>query len=86
MTVLNDNPDVVFWLDYEPDDPQCECRHDAGFELVQCPERAEVRVTVVCAEPGCNCGASVHLVCAECLASWERTARANGVRLRVRPL
>jgi len=69
--------------DPDLDEPlACECRHDGG----PCGEPATARVTAVCREPGCDCGAWVGMACSYCLISWKRMARRDGVQLRVHPL
>ncbi|WP_121257621.1 hypothetical protein [Nocardioides ferulae] len=64
--------------------PTCECQHGPPRE--QCGERAAARVSLLCAVAGCDCAVEVHLLCTECVAAWRRSARQNGVRLRVAPL
>lgn len=63
----------------------CECQHRSD-PAGRCARRARVRVTVVCSAEGCDCAASVHLACHECLAVWSRQARKDGIRLRINPL
>ena len=68
-----------------PDQADCECGH-ADRPSGRCGAPAQVRVTVVCVAEGCDCAAGVYLICRECLSVWRRSARRDGIRLRVRSL
>lgn len=88
MTTTTISPDLMAELTaaLAATPPRCECRHNEPRGQVRCTERASHRVTVVCVAPNCTCAAGVHLLCQLCLGSWKRSARSNGVKLRVRPL
>ncbi|WP_235737402.1 hypothetical protein [Nocardioides alcanivorans] len=87
MASLTDDPDVFSRLETDRGrQPPCECVHEAGERRWSCPEVAEFRVTVVCLEAGCDCAVTVHLICRDCLVTWQLKARADGVQLRVRAL
>lgn len=78
--------DVVLFPGLSEDTrPPCECRHGDRPDA-RCGAQATVRVTLVCAEEGCDCAAGVFLLCAKCLSVWRRRSRGDGTRLRVRPL
>jgi hypothetical protein len=68
------------------DRPRCECQHNDPGRIGRCPERAGVRVTLVCAVDGCSDAAGVYLLCRPCLSSWQRNAGAKGLKVRVRAL
>jgi hypothetical protein len=63
----------------------CECAHPDA-PTGGCRREAAVRVTLVCTEEGCDSAAGVYLICHPCLLSWKRSARRDGLRLRVQPL
>ena len=72
-------------LEGKEGEPACECVHDGDGTL--CPAAAEVRVIVVCSDPGCDNAVGVYLLCRECLDVWEEQwVRTGELRLRVLPL
>lgn len=69
--------------------PGCECRHrQPDGPDIGCGDTACFRVSVICAEEGCDCAAAVYLLCAECAHVWQRRSRSDpsAPRLRVVPL
>lgn len=72
-----------FALDAAP--PRCECQHSYEADG-RCSREATARASVLCQVDGCDCAASVYLVCEHCLSLWRRNAIRDGVELRIRML
>lgn len=64
--------------------PGCQCKHASG----RCRRRATFRVSVLCAEDGCQNAVHVYLACAACKDGWVAHARTcpKEHRLRVTSL
>lgn len=90
MSFTPSRPELRLALGLETEEmlrPPCDCTHDDEYGGVQpCGEPAVHRVSVICQAKGCNCAASVHLLCSECLAAWRVFAARDQMRLRVRAL
>lgn len=93
MTTTDDpstlDPATLSDLDWSLAPPGCQCRHrqpdgpDSG-----CGDVATHQVTLVCRAEGCDCAASVYLLCGECVRVWCRRARSDPAapELRITPL